>query len=819
MGDADKNKGQLLEEIEQLKQQIKELNQENIAKSKLERYKTIFSFSPEAIVILDVYGNVVELNGRLKDWLGYEPENAVGKNLMELPFLPDASKQKAIKMLSERISGEDIPPYELIFTDMDGNERIGRIYAKAVYSDKKEHIRDIVLISDITENKKIEKELENHRKHLENLVEERTTYLTQEIAERKRVEEKLRYSEVRWRSLVENAPERILVIDKDGKVTFINRGFFSHEAKNMVNTSIYEYLPSDEQVKLRENLRDVFELKENRRYIGSVTAPNGFKVWFDNSLSPVTYDDDSTYAIVISTEITEMIRTTNSLAAEKERLRVTLRSISDGVISTDRQGKILLMNEVAENLTGYDENQAYGTHISNIFHIITENSGQECEDPVKRVLQSGKTVDLSDDLSSDVLLVDKSGKEVVISGSAAPIHDKQNEIIGIVIVFHDITEQRKLEEELLKSQKLESIGLLAGGIAHDFNNILTGIMGNISLARMFKDPEKVKTRLLEAEKSSIRAKGLTNQLLTFAKGGSPVKKEVYISDIIKDSINFALHGSKLDCKISLPDNLKTVSIDIGQIQQAIGNIILNAEQAMPEGGKIEVYAKNIIAGEENLPDSEDSKYIKISIKDNGMGISKEHLPYIFDPYFSTKQKGSGLGLAVCYSIIKKHDGFIKVNSKLGEGTVLNIYLPAVEKSTEYKKQSPEKEFESGTKKILIMDDEEVIRDISTAMITRMGYEVKATANGQEAITAYKFAARSGNPFDLVILDLTVAGGMSGKETIRELSIIDPDVKAVVSSGYSSDPIVSKYRDFGFVGVISKPFKFEDLQKAINTFLV
>ncbi len=373
----------------------------------------------------------------------------------------------------------------------------------------------------------------------------------------------------------------------------------------------------------------------------------------------------------------------------------------------------------------------------------------------------------------------------------------------------------KLIFEHIKHQKLKSLGILAGGIAHDFNNILTAILGNITLAKISTNPESdTFKKLTEAEKASLRAKSLTQQLLTFSKGGAPIKKIVSISKLLEETINFALSGSNIKSNFFISDPLWLVECDEGQISQVINNLIINAKEAMPEGGTVESKVENISLVPEQIPSLPKGKYIKISIKDQGIGIPKKHLQKIFDPYFTIKQKGTGLGLTVAYSIIKKHNGFINVESTLGVGTTFYIYLPAFEKKITHKKKGVRKTFK-GRGKILLMDDDEDIRKVTGEILTYLGYNVEFAKDSIEAIELYKKTKESTFPFDVVILDLTVHGSMGGKEAIQRLIDFDPEIKAIVSSGYSNNPIMADFRKYGFSGVVVKPFEVEELSRVLN----
>lgn len=510
-------------------------------------------------------------------------------------------------------------------------------------------------------------------------------------------------------------------------------------------------------------------------------------------------------------------RAEQQLHNEREKLFVTLRSIGDGVITTDTEGRITFINSVAEQLTGWNQGEASGQPLSEVFNIINEKTGLTCENPVTKVLASGKIIGLA----NHTALIARDGTQRSIADSAAPILDPEGKIIGVVLVFRDVTQEKKREEELLKSRKLESVGVLAGGIAHDFNNILTAILGNINLADIYIEKGNEAHPLLkEAEKASIRAKNLTQQLLTFSKGGEPVRETTSIKQVITDSADFVLHGSNVICRYAIPEDLWMVDIDTGQMSQVIQNIAINARQAMPEGGEIKISCENIadITTETGLS-LPGEKYIKIIIADTGGGIPEKYLDKIFDPYFSTKQEGSGLGLAVTHSIINKHDGHIFVRSKSGEGTTFTIYLPAsaeqISSDSGEEAQKPAKTVK-GT--ILVMDDEQMIQDLAKQMLSRFGHEVLQAKDGREAIAIFKEHHHSDNPVDVIIMDLTIPGGMGGKEAIEEILKIDPDAKAIVSSGYSYDPVMANYRQHGFKASIGKPFEMAQLKETVNSVL-
>jgi signal transduction histidine kinase/CheY-like chemotaxis protein len=393
-------------------------------------------------------------------------------------------------------------------------------------------------------------------------------------------------------------------------------------------------------------------------------------------------------------------------------------------------------------------------------------------------------------------------------------------------------DRTRMAEELLKAQKLESLGLLAGGIAHDYNNLLTSLIGNISLATRIEDNVErenatesealVLECLQDADKATGRARDLTRQLITFSKGGVPLKELVTdTGKLIRNSVDFALMGFDVICGYSIPAKLFSVEIDAAQITQVLHNIVINAAQVMPGGGKIEVRAKNLPTGPKRFSFLKPGRFIKISVKDYGVGIPEETLDRVFDPYFTTKKGGSGLGLASAYSIIKKHDGYIDVESELGAGTTFNIYLPATAGKAKKRRAArdlpvyeptPDGEEEG---RILIMDDDELIRNAVCRILSQSGYEVVQAKDGNEAIDIYIEARVTGRAFDLVILDMTMPGGKGAKEAVKELIELDIRARAVVSTGYPDDPIIENYRDCGFKGVITKPYDIEELRRVVR----
>jgi PAS domain S-box-containing protein len=507
-------------------------------------------------------------------------------------------------------------------------------------------------------------------------------------------------------------------------------------------------------------------------------------------------------------------RSEDALAEEKERLAVTLRSIGDGVITTDISGRVSLINRVAEELTGWQQEDAIGKKLDEVFVMMDETDGSRAHSPVEKILESGTIYGPV----NRTLLISKEGAARIISHSGAPIRDRRSVVVGVVLVFRDITDHRHMLREALKAEKLESVGILAGGIAHDFNNILTVVLGNLSMAKMDVAPNsEVLRSLSQAEKAAMRAKGLTQQLLAFSKGGAPIKKSASIRELLIEWSSFALKGSNVKCEFSIQESLWHAEIDEGQIGQVIHNLIINADQAMPDGGTVRVSAENFVVGSGDGLPIDGKRYVKISVTDEGVGVAPEHLTKIFDPYFTTKRQGTGLGLATSYTIIKRHDGHIKVDSQSGLGTTFTMYLPASENHAAQEDGSSDS-FQEGKGKVLVMDDEQLIRQLTSEMLTNLGYQVCISKDGSEALSLFERSKKAGEPFDAVIMDLTIPGGMGGKEAITKLLSLDPEIKAVVSSGYCNDPIMANFRSYGFAGVLAKPYTAGEMSKLLYTLI-
>lgn len=645
--------------------------------------------------------------------------------------------------------------------------------------------------------------------------------LLHEIRERKVAEDDLALGKQRLQAIFDSSPAAIFIHDINGTILDLNRTMlemFGVEKEEGLALSIADDYSSADNPSA---MLPVFWQKAcggaPQQFDWLVRRPHdGFVFIAQVNLEKILFGDKEVICATVQ-DITARKEAEENLASEQERLAVTLRSIADGVIATDVEGKVVLLNKVAEELTGWSNEEAQGKPSMEVFNIINEKTGQSCVSPIQRVLETGNTIGLA----SHTALVARDGSVKSIADSGAPIRDRESVIVGGVLVFRDVTHEKKIEEELLKVRKLESIGVLAGGIAHDFNNILSAILGNVELAayRVAESDTKTANLLTDAQKASKRAAKLTQQLLTFSKGGVPVREATTLPELVTDSADFVLHGSQVFCTYNFPDELWMVDVDGGQIGQVIQNIILNAKHAMPEGGSIVICCANVgDAAKEARLNTDTGNYVRITIQDTGTGIPEEIRDKVFDPYFTTKQEGNGLGLAICHSIINKHEGFLTVDSVSGKGTTFTIYLPAVFSSQTLVDVEPGVTPSAKGARIMVMDDDEMVCKVAAAQLTILGHEPVLVVDGDQAIKRYLELQDCGTPIDLVIMDLTIPGGMGGQEAAQKLLQFDPQAKIIVASGYSTDPVMANCREFGFCSAVAKPFDLTELARSIESVL-
>jgi PAS domain S-box-containing protein len=622
--------------------------------------------------------------------------------------------------------------------------------------------------------------------------------------ERLEVLEDLRESERQHRTTLEFLSDWIIVVDADRKVVMANRVFREMlEALGLdpgiVGLQVEEAFPFLPRSVIDDLDRVLATGKVSVADESAEVGPRRFAM--ETHKIPIIEDGEVARVVIVIHDLTQRLEAVEALRRSEETTRALLDGFRDVAFLTDAEGKIIVCNEALAATFGLSVDGLAGKRIFDILPAeIAEKRRRMHDDVIKRG-------------SSEVYRFEDTFRGRTFANAVYPIlGDGENRY---AIFVREVTEQRRMEQELLRAQKIESLGVLAGGIAHDFNNILSSIMGNISLARMsLEGQDEVLELLTESEVACQRASSLTRQLLTFSSGGEPITKRTSIEKLVRESAGFALRGSNVKVEFEVDDDLWSVQVDRGQISQAVSNLVINADQAMPRGGLLRIEIRNRLLEEPNALGMPPGGYVEVAIRDQGTGISLDNLPLVFDPYFTTKQKGSGLGLSSAYSIVKRHGGVLTVESAEGEGATFHIYLRASREEPERPSAEPGR-IRKGRGRILVMDDEEPIRMVTGRMLEKLGYEPAHASDGTEALAMYSDALDGDRRFDAVIMDLTVPGGMGGKEAVHKLLELDPDARVIVSSGYSNDPVMAEYRKHGFRGVVTKPVRVDALSEALE----
>jgi PAS domain S-box-containing protein len=656
-------------------------------------------------------------------------------------------------------------------------------------------------------------------------------------------------SEKRYRLITENTLDLICEVSQHGFYTYVSpnhQEILGYHPKELLGNNFATLIHGDDVAQVVERFSECIVAGIPFVCSFRLRHKDGSWHWVEVSAKPLeaaASPGGSRYegqAIFVYRDVTERNVTRRALSAETERLKVTLSSIADGVISTDLSGCVVEANEAALHLVGLTRETLVGASVDEHLEFIDEMSRTPVRSPVIRALTEAVPCTLP--LSGHTLLRTKSGAEFAVAGAAAPIRDQEDQLVGTVLIFRNITEKRRTEQELLKLSKQESLGQLAARIAHDFNNLLTVILGNLSLTKILLAPgDAALRRLADTEKACLRAKDLTRQLLAFARGGLPVKKPLAIEPLVRESTRLILQDANVAYRLNWPEPLPQVNADAEQLHQLLYELLTNAMHATPIGGSIHVRGEAVRLNAEGTVPLPEGDYVRLSVRDEGLGIPEKHLTRIFEPFFSTKENARGLGLATCFLIARNHDGFLTVDSAPGFGTTFYLYLPALPMFIQHKASTdpewiapapprrvstidefadpyapmPIEPGAADTRRILVMDDEQPICELAAELLTREGYAVDTALDGAEAVRKYVEAQGSGRPYDVVILDLTVRGGMGGRETVLKLAEVDPGVRAIVSSGYSQDLMMSRYREFGFSGVVSKPYSISELTQEIE----
>jgi len=625
-----------------------------------------------------------------------------------------------------------------------------------------------------------------------------------DITEQKAAEAALRASEARFRAIFEQASDGVVLYDARTRemVEFNDKA-----------TQIVGY-PRDEFAKITiPDIEAVESPEEVAVHVGRIVEQGGDI--FDTRLRtkggavrdvqvsarPITLGGRS-FVLAIWRDVTEQRRAEEALRVAELQYRSTLDSLADAVHVVDTDLRLVLVNRSFQAWTqelGLSVRAAPGTPLFEVFPFLPPR----VRDEYALVFRTAETL-----VTEETTHID--GREVITETRKIPILEASR-VVRVVTVLHDITERRRLEAEALKAQRLDSIGLIAGGIAHDFNNLLTGVLTNLAVARQRSPRQGALSRALaEATRAALRAQGLTQRLLTFSAGGAPVRRPVALGPILRETADLVLPGSGTRCLLDIPDGLWPALADAQQIGQVFQNLLLNARQAMPGGGSVHLEARNFVVDQTHLLPLAEGRYLRVAVRDHGPGIPRELLPRIFEPFFSTKEGSTGLGLAASYAIVKKHKGCIEVQSEPGAGTLFLVYLPAADALP-----APPVAEHAAPGRILLMDDDEIIRRGARRLLRDHGYEVECARDGAQAVELYAQAREAGQPFDAVILDLTVPDGMGGEECLRRLRALDPGVKAVVCSGYSDEAVLARYREHGFQAVVRKPYAIEELSAVLR----
>jgi PAS domain S-box-containing protein len=644
----------------------------------------------------------------------------------------------------------------------------------------------------------------------------RTRYLLSLVdqTDRRRNEEVLRQGERHWRGLIEKSSAWVWETDATLRHVYTNafvRNCLGYTPEEFLHEDTLGLVHPDDRVRVDELVRNVIARKGG--WTGVVLRwrhkDGSWRVIESNGSG--SFDETGLFLGLqgVDRDVTERVREQQRLRESEERFRTMAETMSDWLWEVDHKGRYVYSSPKVADLLGYEPEEVLG---KTPFDFMPPEEGERLSKQFVALARTRSPI-----VGLENVNVRKDGRRVLLETSAVPVTDAAGCLRGYRGIDRDITNRQLLAEERLKMQRLEAIGTLAGGIAHDYNNLLHGISGYISMAKISLDDKARALSMLEqAEKALAQSVSLTSRLLTFSKGGKPAMTPMALGPVIEAAARAALEGAGSGIRIDSGPSLWQANADGTQIAQVVRNIVLNADEAMPGGGTVTISTRNVPAGEAESHEGLDRRdYVAITIRDRGVGIPPENLGKIYDPYFSTKEKGRGLGLATAYSIVRNHDGRIEVSSEVGSGTAVTVLLPASPLHDAIPAAVPRRE---GANRILLMDDEELVRQLAEEQIRFLGYEVESVPHGEGAIDKYREAKEAGRPFALAILDITIRGGLGGLETVRRLREIDPEVVAVGSSGYSDEAVVSAWREHGFRAFLKKPYGIGELQDVLLSLL-
>lgn len=615
-------------------------------------------------------------------------------------------------------------------------------------------------------------------------------------------------------SLLDSTSLVVYLKDIEGRYLYVNRRYellACAPREALIGKRDHDFFPPQVADLFRAQDAEVASRRMSLEFEETVPLPGGVHSFLTEKF-PLFDAKGKVYATGgFCTEITsQKNRADESLAEERERLVVTLRSIASGIVATDAKGGVILLNPAAEALTGMSQADAGGRAVDGILLAADAAS----EGIFGRLVRAALVSADAPCAAQDIAMVSAAGAKRTVVPSASAVRDRRGNIIGAVLSLRDVTDQRQADDELFKIRSLESLGFLAGGIAHDFNNLLTGIMGNLELIReevAISGPAR--EMLDDAEKICGKAATLSRQLLTFADGGIPVRKTFAPGPLLSDTAHLTLHGSNVKTVVTAPRNLWPIDGDDVQFTQVLVNLLINAREAMPGGGTVWIQGENHALAEPmfHLPAG---RYVRLTVRDDGPGIAASTLARIFNPYFSSKERGSGLGFAIVHSVVRRHGGHIWAESTEGKGTLFTLLLPASDKPVPKRSAAVPAGLKTGKGRILVMDDEAVVSDTAEKILRRAGYIVSVEREGAAAVAAYRKAFASGKRFDAAILDLTVPGGMGGMEAAAEMLALDPKASIILSSGYSKDDLSSSALAGGRLSFLEKPYTVQQITRMV-----
>ena len=777
---------EMIEAIKNREEELKEVNQE---------LNILIESMPDGFVLMDLSGTVLQVNNRFLEMFRYSEERIKGVNIYEFSD-PSLSKSRMVSYFEKTL--------ETGFQSFrwKGKTKDGRIFWILVHLNLislkgEKYLLGLVL--DIDEEVKLEKNLKESEERFRKFTEhtKAAVFLYSEYFE---------YVNPATCQILGYSEEELLkmhfwdVVHPEERLIVKERGLKRIEGEDIVPSYEFRVVRKDGKIRWIEFVADHIELNKKKLALGTAIDITPRKIYQEN------------------------------LKEEKEKLAATLKSIAEGVIVLDEKGKIKIVNKAAERLFNKKESELENESCHDILQFYYEDEIENTKD-IKKLSLSFKEI-IEGYQNNDLFLFNEKGEKVFVSVSGSPVKIG-NKVYGGIVVINDITEHELFKREIVKQQKLESLATLAAGIAHDFNNLLQILQGNIELA-LIKSSDELKPVLERAQASLKKATGLAQKLLTFAKGGAPIKKKIEdFEAFLKNTVELFLAGTSIKAIIEVDKDLFPVEADPTQLEQVFNNILTNARDILKDNGVLKIKAENFFYNKKEHPGlplkERFTKYVHITIEDNGPGIPADVIERIFEPYFTTKKYGTGLGLAVAYSVITKHEGYITAENKPEGGAIFHIYLPVKEilegfsqselKMIEKRDLSPKKakgkeSVDFSKLNILFMDDDKDIREIAEDYAFALGCNIVCVSDGKEAVETYKKALEKGEKFDLVFVDLTVVGGMGGEKTLEELKKIDPEVKVVVSSGYAHSAAMSDFKDRGFINVLPKPYLLEDFKRVI-----